>query len=70
MAQFLELDHERLLAFANGQTINNHTIATSANPLVIDSAPALETVTSAGNGWSLVAKVMSGAKEIYTITHT
>lgn len=69
MAQYLELDRERLIAFANGTTINGHTITTVANPVVFDTAPALETVTAAGNAWSLVAKVISGAREIYTLTH-
>lgn len=68
MALYLELDHARLISFANGTTINGHVLDVPGSG-IIDSAPALETITSAANGWSLTAKVMSSAKEIYTLTH-
>lgn len=69
MALYVEVDQERLIAFANGTSINGHTVTTPASPAVYDTAPALETVTSAANGWSLAAKVITAGKEIYTLTH-
>lgn len=69
MSQYLEVDQERLIAFANGTQINGHTITTPASPAVVDTAPALETITATGNGWSLTNKVIVGSKEIYTLTH-
>jgi len=68
MAMFLELDKAQLISFANGSTFNGHTLTTPGTG-VIDSAPALEIVTSIANAWSLAAKVIGGSHEIYTLTH-
>ncbi len=64
----LELDKNQLIAFAQGTTIGGVTIAT-ANAAIVDSGPALAQILGT-NGWTLLAKVMGGSHEVYTISHT